>query len=175
MTRFNAKLHVGATALLLLAGLAAPALADDNTKWSDFTKNAAISSMFEIQSSQLALTKSGDGEVKQFAQQMITDHQKADADLKAAVTAAGQNPAALPTALDKKHQEMLDKLNRDDSGKSFDTDYTDMQHKAHEHAVKLFRAYAEKGDSAPLRDFAGKTLPTLKMHEDAAANLDAKF
>jgi len=170
------KLNLLATAAIFTLGItAAPAFADDNTKAADFARNATVAGMFEIQSSQLALTKSSDGEVKKFAQQMIADHTKAAADLKATYAAIGMDPATLPTALDKKHQEMLDKLNKDDAGKSFDTDYTDMQHKAHQEAVTLFRTYAEKGDNTTLTTFASRTLPTLKMHEDAASGLDAKF
>lgn len=173
MTKYT--LLASAAIFAMSVASVAPAMADDNTKFADFSKNAAIGSMFEIESSKLALAKSGDGEVKKFAQQMIDDHTKADAQFKAAVAAAGLNAGTLPTALDEKHQKMLDKLSRDEAGKSFDVDYTDMQHKAHQDAVKLYRDYAEKGDNATVRDFAGKTLPTLKMHEDTAANLDAKF
>jgi len=38
------------------------------------------------------------------------------------------------------------------------------QLKAHEQAVSLFRRYSRNGRTAPLKDFASKTLPTLEHH-----------
>jgi putative membrane protein len=45
----------------------------------------AISDMFEIQSSQLALAKQADADTKPFAEKMVQDHQKASSELKALV------------------------------------------------------------------------------------------
>ena len=45
-------------------------------------KEAAVSDMFEIQSSLLAIERA-DGPIKAFASRMITDHQKTSNELKA--------------------------------------------------------------------------------------------
>ena len=42
----------------------------------DFVNKVAISDMFEIQSSQLALSKQADADTKPFAEKMVQDHQK---------------------------------------------------------------------------------------------------
>ena len=42
----------------------------------DFVNKVAISDMFEIQSSQLALAKQADADTKPFAEKMVQDHQK---------------------------------------------------------------------------------------------------
>jgi putative membrane protein len=42
----------------------------------DFVNKIAISDMFEIQSSQLALSKEPDSDTKPFAQRIVVDHQK---------------------------------------------------------------------------------------------------
>jgi putative membrane protein len=42
----------------------------------DFVNKVAISDMFEIQASQLALSKQADADTKPFAEKMVQDHQK---------------------------------------------------------------------------------------------------
>ena len=75
----------------------------------DFVNKVAISDMFEIQSSQLALSKQADKDTKRFAQRMVTDHQKTSKELKSMVD-GGKVKATLPSALDREHQKMLDDL-----------------------------------------------------------------
>ena len=75
----------------------------------DFVNKVAISDMFDIQSSQLALAKQADADTKPFAEKMVQDHQKTSSELKALVD-GGKVKATLPTALDTQHQKMLDEL-----------------------------------------------------------------
>jgi putative membrane protein len=135
----------------------------------DFVNKVAISDMFEIQSSQLALTKQADADTKPFAEKMVQDHQKTSSELKALVD-GGKVKATLPTALDSEHQKMLDGL-KSKSGKDFDSSYDQIQLKAHQDAVALFDAYAKGGDNAELKGWAGKTLPHLKEHLSMAEKL----
>jgi putative membrane protein len=135
----------------------------------DFVNKVAISDMFEIQSSQLALTKQADADTKPFAEKMVQDHQKTSSELKALVD-GGKVKATLPTALDAMHQKMLDDL-RAKNGKEFDGSYDQVQLKAHQDAVALFEAYAKSGDNADLKAWAGQTLPHLKEHLNMAKKL----
>jgi putative membrane protein len=82
-----------------------------------FVEKAAIANMAEIQLGQLAETRAQSPDVKAFAQMMVTDHTKALDELK---QSAG--PATIPTALDKKHQKLHDKLSKL-SGAEFDKKY----------------------------------------------------
>jgi putative membrane protein len=135
----------------------------------DFVTEAAISDMFEIQSSQLAVDKASDQATKDFANQMITDHGKTSSEMKSMVD-AGTVKANLPTALDGSHQSMLDKLkslNGDDFTKQYDSD----QVSGHKDAVDLFKRYANGGDNPTLKSWAATTLPTLQHHLDMANNL----
>jgi putative membrane protein len=134
----------------------------------DFVKEVAISDMFEIESSKLAQQKGNAGE-KTFASQMVSDHTKTSTELKGMVT-GGKVKADLPTALDSSHQSKLDKL-KGESGKDFSSDYDSMQVSAHKDAVSLFERYAKGGENADLKNWAGKTLPTLKHHLDMAQSL----
>ncbi len=135
----------------------------------DFVNKVAISDMFEIQSSQLALSKQADADTKPFAEKMVQDHQKTSNELKALVD-GGKVKAKLPTALDAEHQKMLDDL-KAKNGKDFDQSYDQVQLKAHRDAVALFEAYAKGGDNAELKGWAGQTLPHLKEHLSMAEKL----
>ena len=108
----------------------------------DFVNKVAISDMFEIQSSQLALAKQADADTKPFAEKMVQDHQKTSSELKALVD-GGKVKATLPTALVKAHQD----------------------------AVALFDAYAKNGDNAELKGWAFRTLPHLREHLSMAEKL----
>lgn len=134
----------------------------------DFVNQAAVGNLFEIQTSQLALTQASDATVKQVAQQMVTDHTNADAQLKSAVTAQGN--VTVPTALDQPHADMLAKLQAA-TGTDFDTLYSQMQTQAHIEAVGLFSGYASAGADGALKDFAAATLPTLQHHYEMVLTL----
>lgn len=131
------------------------------TSGEEFVKKAAHSGKFEVESSQLALDKSQDQDVRDFAQEMIEDHEKANAELK---TVAQQANLNVPAEMDRAHKEKLDRLENADA--DFDSLYKTMQLEGHEKAVELFQTYAEEGDNQALRRFAEKTLPTLKEHKE---------
>jgi putative membrane protein len=135
----------------------------------DFVNKVAISDMFEIQSSQLALAKEADADTKPFAEKMVQDHQKTSSELKAVVEGS-MVKLTLPTALDAEHQRMLDEL-KAKNGKDFDMSYDQIQLKAHRDAVALFEAYSKSGEDSELKTWAGKTLPHLKEHLTMAEKL----
>jgi len=170
-----------ATSAVLLATLA-PAFAQSlpektgvNTalgiapKTQDFVAEAAQSDMLEIASSKLALTKADSDKSKRFAEQMIKDHTATSEELKGLV--AGKSTVKLPAAMDKAHQDKLDRLAKLD-GKDFTKSYNDMQLAAHKDAVSLFERYAKDGDNPELKAFAAKTLPHLQQHLLMAQDLN---
>jgi putative membrane protein len=137
---------------------------------ADFVKEAAISDMFEIQSSELAEQKATDPQTKTFAEHMIKDHKKTSSDLKMLVD-SGKVNAEIPTQLDSSHQSMLDKL-KSLSGADFTKQYNSDQDSGHKDAVSLFKRYADGGDNPDLKTWAAKTLPTLDDHLKMAQDLD---
>lgn len=151
-----------------------PAYAEEaSSKTLRFIEKAAVSGMYELESSKLALATSADPEVKAFAQMMIDDHEKANAGLNAAVLAAGLTPTPeLPKILDKDHQDELNDL-KTKTGTDFDEEYVSDQEDAHEDAVALFKDYAADGDNTVLQKFASETLPTLEAHKKHVESLDS--
>jgi putative membrane protein len=156
--------------ILAAAGVLAamPALAQPVTT-DEFVRKAAISDMFEVESSRLALEKQPDKDTKPFARHMVKDHTKTSKELKSLIEKKKIN-AQLPTAMDDEHKNQLDRL-RALNGKEFDTAYDQAQLKGHQEAVALFTRYSESGDNPDLKTWAAKTLPNLKKHLDMAGKL----
>jgi putative membrane protein len=90
-------------------------------------------------------------------------------DIKGLVN-SGKVKAEIPAMLDNSHQSKLDKL-KNASGKDFSSDFNSDQVSAHKDAVSLFERYAKRGDNPELKDWAGKTLPTLRHHLEMAQDL----
>ena len=129
---------------------------------ADFVPMAAIGNTFEIQSSNLALQKSKNGAIRAFATKMGEDHSTAASKLAAAVDQS-ETKTQVPLDLDASHEDMLRQLEASQSP-DFDALFIQMQTKAHDEAIALFEAFSSNGPDGPLKDFASKTLPTLKEH-----------
>ena len=134
-----------------------------------FVTEVAVSDLFEIKASQMAVDKSS-GPTKDFATKMVADHQKTSDELKTLLKTKVPN-AVIPPDVDKSHQKMLDKLaslNGDDFTKQYHKD----QVSAHKSAVSLFERYSKSGDQSDLKAWAGETLPTLQEHLKMAEDLN---
>jgi len=138
---------------------------------SEFMTEAAVGGMAEVESGKLASTKAQNADVKKFAQMMVTDHTKANDELKAL---AAKKSATLPTELDAKHKSSMDEL-KGLSGAEFDKAYVAAQLADHEKTVKLFQTEAQSGTDADIKAFATKTLPTLQSHLEMVRNLHNKM
>jgi putative membrane protein len=78
--------------------------------------------------------------------------------------------ASLATDMDAEHKTLHDRLARF-KGAEFDRDYMAAMVKDHQEAVELFGAAAQGLKDADLRDFAARTLPTIREHLDMARKL----
>ncbi|GAA4021663.1 DUF4142 domain-containing protein [Deinococcus rubellus] len=134
-----------------------------------FLTKAAMSNTFELDASQMALSMSKTPADQTFARQMITDHTKLGAEVKAAL--AKVDPGMmLPSGVSKAQQRMLNKLKT--AGKHFDRVYKAEMLSSHAQAVKLFTKYTgSRRANATLKAVAMNGLPTIKMHHDEAKTL----
>lgn len=136
-----------------------------------YVQTAASGDMFEIQSSQLALTRSKDAAVRSFAEQMVKDHQASTAALKQAVN--GVEGATIPASMTPKHADMLRAL-QGATGAEFDRLYVEQQRTAHAEAMDLHRAMADRADApAGLKTFARNTLGVVEGHHGALMQMPA--
>lgn len=177
----NLKLIAAVAVLLQTAALGAYAGGDKEHAKHDMDKaampvdsqtlvqKAANSNMAEIKLGQLALQKSQDDQVRQFAERMVKDHTASLAKLKAA---AAKENVTVPTSLDAEHQKTEQELTAL-SGAAFDEAYGEQMEKAHHKTLALLQN-AEKSDKvgAPLREYASSTIPTVKTHYQLADSLE---
>ncbi len=139
-----------------------------------FVENAAMSDMYETESSKMALTRSKSAGIKKFAQGMITAHAKTTAQLKTLVSSgkAGEG-VVLPAALDNRRQGLIDDL-KSASDDDFDARYVDQQAAGHREAEILMNGYAAAGQNADLKAFAKETAPKVTAHKAMVVALDKK-
>jgi len=137
----------------------------------DFWSEAAVGGMAEVELGKLASQKAKNADVKKFAQMMVTDHSKANDELK---SVAQKKNISLPTALDSSHKSDLDEL-QSESADNFDKEYVDMMVEDHEKDVAFFQRQADTGTDPDAKAFAAKTLPVLKKHLDAIKAIQAKM
>jgi putative membrane protein len=147
---------------VLAAGLsvqAAPTAADRR-----FMADAAAGGLAEVELGRLATDKGTRSEVKDFGKMMVDDHSKANEELK---SLAEKEKVTLPAALkpaDKALEARLRKL----SGAAFDDAYMRAMVNDHVKDVAAFERESKSGGDADLKEWAGKTLPTLKHHLEKA-------
>ena len=135
-----------------------------------FAIEAAKGGLMEVEMGRMAADHATNADVKAFGQRMVTDHTKANDELK---TIASQKGITLPTSLDAAAKAKMDKMSKM-SGEAFDKAYMDDMLKDHKHDVAEFRKEANGGKDADIKGFAGKTLPTLEEHLKMAQDTHAK-
>jgi putative membrane protein len=133
----------------------------------DFVTKAAQGGMAEVELGKLAADQGATSVVKQFGQQMVDDHSKANDELKSVASKAG---AMVPPGPSAAQEAMANKL-KQKNGASFDKAYGNAMVKDHRETISLFEKEASSGKDADLKAFAGKTLPTIKSHLAMAEKL----
>lgn len=176
--KLDCKTLVGTLAVGLLAMCPAFAQSDAKTSAqhgaanrmgsdSTFVTKAAVGGLAEVKLGQLATQKAASPDVKQFGQQMVDDHGKANDELKQ--LAAGKG-ITLPTSLDKKHKQTYSHMSRL-TGQNFDHAYAADMVKDHQKDVSEFEKEATSGTDPDVKAWAAKTLPTLQEHLRMAQSL----
>ena len=121
----------------------------------------AQANLDEVAAAQLAQQKSQNDQVKNFAQQMITDHGQALQDVQALAQSKG---VTLPTAADSKQQKMDDKLNKL-TGAAFDQAYLQRAGVAgHKQAHAMLARAQSRATDPDLMALITKMQPTVDQH-----------
>lgn len=138
------------------SGSASTPLSD---KDKEFMTKAAQGGMMEVTLGQTVSQKAQSPDVKTFAERMVTDHSKANDELKQLASTKGMT---LPTDMGE-HQKSVDELSKK-SGKDLDKSYMSEMVKDHEKDVAEFKKASNDVQDADLKAWATKTLPTLEEH-----------
>ncbi|KEQ28128.1 DUF4142 domain-containing protein [Pedobacter antarcticus] len=129
---------------------------------AEFATKAAVGGMAEVELGKLALTKTSNAQLKEFANMMVNDHGKANAELMAV---AKMKNITLPGMVDEEHQKKMNDLQQK-SGADFDKAYTDAMVDGHKSTLDLMNKEAKDGKDADLKSFAAKTAPVVQTHLD---------
>jgi len=140
-------------------------------KSKEFLTKVANSGMAEVQMAKDAQQKATIDAVKSFAAMLERDHTAVNDQVK---TFAGQRNVSLPASPSDDKQKMIDDMNKM-TGKSFDKDFISMMVKNHTDGIKLFEDTKANASDVDIKNFADKTLPTLKMHLDSAKAIQKRY
>ncbi|MDB5222987.1 MAG: hypothetical protein JWN83_1654 [Chitinophagaceae bacterium] len=136
----------------------------------DFATKAASGGMLEVQLGQLAQQNAKSQRVKDFGNMMITDHSKANEELKSLATSNNINIPSTLSPRHKQHYEMMSRM----KGTDFDKHYMDMMVEDHKGDIDEFKKEANNSNNDVFKNFAAKTLPTLQKHLDSAQAIHGK-
>ncbi len=132
-----------------------------------FVKQAARGGLAEVELGQLAEQKGATEEVKKFGKRMVTDHTKADDQLKQVAEKEHIDLPKEPDAKDRATKAELEKL----SGEQFDHAYMRDMVKDHRADVAEFARESKNAKDPEVKKFAEQTLPTLREHLKAAEKI----
>jgi len=134
-----------------------------------FVSEAARGGMMEVKLGEVAKQRGTTQEIRDFGQRMITDHSKANEELKQLASTKG---AVIPTEMTHHENTEMDRLEKL-SGKDFDKEYAEHMVKDHKKDVKEFEDAARDATDPDLKTFAQKTLSTLQEHLRMAQQIQA--
>jgi len=124
-----------------------------------FMKKAAKGGMMEVTMGKVAEQNAKSDDVKSFGKRMVTDHGKANDELKSIATKKGFE---LP--------------NKEHAGKwTSDKAYIDMMVKDHEKDLAEFKEEASSGSDPEVKKFADDTAKIVQEHLDAAKEIQGKL
>lgn len=159
--------------------------AEDRT----FVEKASMSNQLEVRLGNMAEDKALNDEVKQFAEQLVRDHENTNRELAGLMgsdattahqPASGTSATGQPDThqrgaggetaqMHKQMEQTQQKLDRV-SGAAFDRAYLEEMVKHHEMDIHEFERAAQS-DNPQVRGFAQRTLPTLREHLQKAQQL----
>jgi putative membrane protein len=170
------KLIIASMTMAAVLGLTIPAQSqsqrqDQTTQKTQrdtsFITQAAQANLAEIELGKLGAKKAQNDQIKQFSQQMQTDHQAAYQKLQPIAQAKGLQ---LSRNVDAKHRDELRQL-RKLSGAEFDRQFAAMELRDHAETIALFQREAQQGQDPATQQYAQTTLPTLQHHLDMAKDV----
>ncbi len=154
------------TASLLAQDRGSSAAADKT-----FLMQADEGNTAEISASQIALRKSKNADVKAYAQQMITDHQKLRSDM---APLASQMGVTAPQPLNETHKAEAKRLMAL-SGKDFDMEYIKAMDMDHHKTLGMFQNEAKTTQNEQLRSAVTQATPVIQQHTDMADQMAGKM
>jgi putative membrane protein len=137
----------------------------------DFMIKAALGNVAEIDAARLAMSKSHNDDVTDFANMIVSDHSSALEDLTDLMKAKG---VSQPRSLSPEAKMDIEKLTAL-SGPEFDREFTNMMVADHQKAVEMFSDQLNIIQSPDVRKYIEDVLPKMEMHLEKAERLQSKL
>lgn len=135
----------------------------------EFVDFAAQTDMVEANLGQLAQNVSTSQPVKDYAQMLVTDHDKDFSQLYGVAQHANLTvPNAIDAAQNKKMIGPMQKL----KGAAFDRRYEQEMIAGHTQAIAVYKKEAADAQNPALKSYAEQALPVLEKHLDGAKALE---
>ncbi|UNU24685.1 DUF4142 domain-containing protein [Microcoleus vaginatus] len=131
-----------------------------SSKDRTFVMQAGQLSMMEVELGRLAVQRGSSAGVKQYGQEMVEEHTKANQELMQLVM---QKQVELPAEMSTQNKALMDRLSGL-SGTSFDAAYKQAMIDSHTQAIALFQAQSQQGQDPDLKAWATQKLPNLQAH-----------
>jgi putative membrane protein len=132
-----------------------------------FVKKALEGNIGEVEMGKLALQKSNDDQVKQFAQRMVDDHGKMQDQLK---PVAEQMGVKVPDGPSKGQMKSMDKM-KGLSGDAFDQAYIKDMVKDHKKDDSDFKLEAQSTQNPQLKQLVSEADQTIESHLQQAQQI----
>ncbi len=136
-----------------------------------FIKNVSQGGMMKVELGKFAVRWGFSKEVKQLGKMLVKDHTALN---KEVAKLASKKKIQLAKQLDEDHKEGFDKV-AGFAGREFDEEYVEAMIDAHESEIKDFEDMAEDAEDPQVKQFAIKTLPTVRKHLEQVENLKRKM
>lgn len=136
-----------------------------------FIRHASSDNNFEVQAGQFIEQKAQNPQVKQLAQRIVQDHQRAEQQLRQVAQQMGVN---LSQQLNPVHQAMLQELQKM-QGQALETNFAFSQVGDHEKDILSYLYQEEHATSPQLKQYVQQTTPTLREHLQLAQQAADQF
>jgi putative membrane protein len=139
----------------------------DKLSWGDrrFVNKAAEEGHAEHQLAQLAAQRATSSEVRTYAQKLVEEHAKVNAELK--TIASEKN---VDVDIDDDQDRAYKRLNKK-TGSEFDQEFVEHMIDEHERDIKMFEKAASDAKDPEVRAFASKHVGSLREHLQQAQSL----
>jgi putative membrane protein len=159
---------------ILSLGLGSLSFAENaavNASDKSFLKNAYQDGLAEVKAGEMGVRKTGNADVKAFAEHMVKDHTATNSELR---LLAESKKVELPTEPSLIAQGKAKRLDAK-TGADFEKGFAETMVSDHKKAVSAFEKASNEAADADVKAFAAKTLPTLKSHLSMAEELQKKI
>jgi len=137
----------------------------------DFMKKAAQSNLAEVYAARIALQKTGNDDLRDYANMINSDHMNAFVDLSELMK--DQN-VPQPKSIAPVTQQDINRMSNLTGGE-FDREFINMMVSDHQNTIEMFRDQQISAQNPGVKKYLEETLPRLEMHLEKAQRLQTRI